>query len=101
MRAGAKPDFSLLTSEHELALVRKIIDFPDAVRMSAESLLPNTLAHYTHELAVLANKFYETTPVMKEENIKLRAARLVLIDVAAEVLKRALNLLGVNTPSRL
>ncbi|MBI2033579.1 MAG: arginine--tRNA ligase [Candidatus Liptonbacteria bacterium] len=101
VRAGAKPDASLLELENELSVLRKVLDFPYVVTASAEALTPNTLARYTYELAVLANKFYETTPVMKEEDVKLRAARLVLVDVAAGVLKRALNLLGVSTPSRL
>lgn len=85
-----------LVGEHELALMRKIFEFPDEVARSAETMQPSNLANYLYKLAVLANRFYETTPVLKEENAKRRAALLELTSVTGEVLGRGLDFLGIR-----
>ncbi len=90
-------NYQLLNSDVELDLVRKIIEFPDEVVRSAENLATSNIAVYLFRLAVLANRLYETTPVLKEENESRRAALLLLITTAAETLKKGLGLLGIKT----
>lgn len=92
---------STLTKDIELALIRKLIEFPDEVARAAEILQTSGLANYLYKLAVLANRLYETTPVLKEENIERRSALLVLIETAASVLKSGLGLLGIKTPEEI
>ena len=92
---------SALTKDAELRLMRKIFEFPDEIARSAEILETNNLANYLYELAVLASRFYETTPVLKEENAERRASLLALISTSASVLKSGLNLLGIKTPERI
>lgn len=93
-----KVDFGKLEREEtELALARKIIEFPEQVAHASEALTTSTLANYLYKLAVLSNRLYETTPVLKEENIGRRAALLALIATAAETLKKGLGLLGIET----
>jgi arginyl-tRNA synthetase len=89
-------NFAALDSENELALVRKIFEFPDVVARAAEALTPSGVATYLHKLAVAANKFYETTPILKDENEARRAARLALAEIAARTLASGLNLLGMK-----
>jgi arginyl-tRNA synthetase len=89
-------DFSKLDSETELALVRKILEFPDVVLHAQEKLLPSALVNYIYKLAVAANKFYETTPILKDEDAVRRSARLALAAVAARTIKSGLNLLGIQ-----
>mgnify|MGYP001613808809 CR=1 FL=1 len=101
VRSSEGPDVSLLVAESELALIHKILEFPCVIEASADQLITNNLAKFLYELAALSNKFYETTPVAKAENAKLKAGRLLLIDMVARVLKRGLGLLGIKTPSRL
>ncbi len=90
-------DLRELGNETELRLIRKIMEFPDEVLRSAENLGTSNLAAYIYKLAVLANRLYETTPVIKEENEFRRNALLMLVVTAATVLKKGLGLLGIKT----
>jgi arginyl-tRNA synthetase len=100
-------EFVELNSEPELVLMRKIFEFPDVVARAGTSLSASGLAAYVHKLAVAANKFYETTPILsakggsasggKDENAVRRDARLALVGVAARTLKAGLELLGIRT----
>ncbi|MEY4731846.1 MAG: hypothetical protein RL681_792, partial [Candidatus Parcubacteria bacterium] len=98
-KAGTVPagDAKYVESEVELALVRKMAELPDAVQIAAETYAINHLTNYLYELAVAANKFYETTPILKDENENRRNARLLLVSTVAEFLKRGLGLLGIKT----
>ncbi len=86
-----------LDSGVELALIRKMLEFPDVVSYAAERHLPSGLVAYLYKLASLANKFYETTPILKDEDAPRRAARLALVRTASKVLQRGLALLGIRT----
>lgn len=97
----AKNHFKELGTDDELALVRKIFELPDVVQKSGELYATSILATYLYKLAVAANKFYETTPILKDENVARRNARLVLIAVAARTIKNALALLGIEAPEKI
>jgi arginyl-tRNA synthetase len=90
-------DVSLLERTTELALVRKLFEFPDVVARAGELYSTSTLAVYLYKLAVTANKFYETTPILKDDNAARRDARLLLIATAARILRKGLGLLGIET----
>jgi arginyl-tRNA synthetase len=90
-------DFATLDREDELVLMRKIFEFPEIIIKAGELYSTSTLATYLHKLAVAANKFYETTPILKDENEARLNARLVLIQTAAKTLKVGLGLLGIET----
>jgi len=94
-------DFKVLNGEAEFGLIKKLLDFPEEIKKSAETLYTNNLATYIFSLAVLANKFYETTPILKEESKAKRAAYLALISCVSEVIKRGLNLLGIESPEEI
>jgi arginyl-tRNA synthetase len=94
-------DPALLGSESELALVRKIFEYPDVLRTAGLSLAPNLLVTWTYELATVANRFYEATPILKDEDAARRNSRLDLVETAAAVLKDALSLVGIAAPERI
>lgn len=86
-----------LDSDVELTLMRKIFDFPDVVQKTGELYATSLLATYLYKLAVAANKFYETTPILKDEKPARRLARLTLAEIAARTIKDGLALLGIKT----
>jgi len=88
--------FDNLGEKSELAIIKHLLDFPDVLGKVGEANLPNHLALYLYELANLANRFYETVPVIKDENLGRRAARLALVETAAAILKTGLGLLGIG-----
>jgi arginyl-tRNA synthetase len=88
--------FDNLGEKSELAIIKHLLDFPDVLGRVGETNLPNHLALYLYELANLANRFYETAPVIKDENPGRRAARLALVETTAAILKTGLGLLGIK-----
>jgi arginyl-tRNA synthetase len=93
--------FQFLDSEKELALMRKLFDFPVVVGFSAETLSTSYLATYLIELAAAANQYYETTIILKDENEARLNARLALVETVAGALQRGLHLLAIKTPERM
>ena len=85
----------------ELALLKLLYNFPEVVEKSAQKYSPNLICNYLFELAQLFNNFYESTPVLKAENQKLKKARLALVAANAQVLKNGLNLLGISAPEKM
>ena len=94
-------DLGLLTEEPELALMRKILEFPEAVALSVELLATNALAQYLYELGQAANKFYETTRVLTASPLLYRNALLRLVRVASRTLERGMALLGIEAPKEI
>lgn len=90
-------DLKLLNYPLEKLLIKKIIDFPEEIKNSAENYAPNNLAGFLLALADLTNKYYETVPVLKEKNKKRLNSQLVLLKTTASVLKTGLKILGIET----
>jgi arginyl-tRNA synthetase len=97
----AVADAAELSSEAELACMRKIVQFDDAIALGVETLASSHVARYLFELANLANKFYELMPVMKEERTAVRLARLLLVSRITETLAQGLHILGIQAPARM
>ncbi len=93
-------DYSRLKEEHELALARKLADFPGEVTSAAKGLAPQRIARYLHELAGLLHSFYNRHRVITEDR-DLSAARLVLVNATRITLKNALRLLGLTAPEKM
>ena len=75
--------------------------FPQVVVKSYESYRPNVIADYLFELAKLFNNFYNSKPILKEENAETMQARILLALKTAEILKQGLSLLGIQTVDRM
>ncbi len=82
----------------ERALVQRLLAFPAVVAEAAERRAPHVVATYALELAQAYTKFYDTCPVLKAEDARVRANRLALSAAAQRTLARALDLLGVAAP---
>lgn len=91
-----RADFHSLEKEVELQVIKHLLEFQNVLIQTSETNLTNSLALYLFELANLANKFYETSPVAKEPSDFCRNARLTLVETTAEVLKIGLGLLGIQ-----
>ena len=94
-------DFSELTEESELNLIRAIGLFDIQVRDAANNLSPKVIARYCHDLAVSFNSFYERIKVLDLDNDSLEAARLCLVNSFKITLEKALSLLGIQVPGRM
>ena len=86
----------IVSASEEIALAKHLLNFGLVLEAVAEEYRPNFLCNYLYELAGSFTTFYENCPVLKSEP-KVRASRLVLCDLTAQVLKQGLELLGIET----
>ncbi len=93
-------DLSLLTTEPELTLIRKMIAFPELVELMAVRLEPHHLPYYCQDLAALFHQFYKQCRVVTEDR-ELSMARLQLVRAAKVVLANALHLMGITAPEKM
>ncbi len=92
-----KPVFS---HDLEFKLIKILSDFKNVVREAAENYKPSLVARYALELAQAFNEFYHECPVLKAEK-KVMESRLALIFCVKQVLKNALDLLGIKAPEEM
>ena len=90
-------DPNVLLEEQEIALVKKLSGFENAIDIASRELKPNIIAIYARELADSFNQFYRYVPVLDAEP-EFRAARLALVDCSRIVLANALGTLGITAP---
>jgi arginyl-tRNA synthetase len=99
--AGVAPDSSrtaeLLVHPAEQALLRHLLDFPDAVAIAAERRETHEVPRYSYELASAFSAFYRDCKVLTDD-AALSAARLSLVDATRSVLVNGLDLLGISAP---
>ena len=92
---GAQVD--LLTEKLELEVLRVLGRFPEILTLAYDQLRPNWIAHYLLDLAKAFNGFYYEHRIL-EGDIKLQEARILLVDSVRIVLKKSLDLLGLQAP---
>jgi len=104
-KSGIKPttdvDFSLLQEKSELDLVKTIGLFNLQVRDAANNFAPKVIARYCHDLAVAFNSFYEHVKVLDSDNDALKSSRVCLVNSFNLTLEKALDLLGIDSPTRM
>ena len=91
---------NLLVDESELALIKKLADFPGEVKIAADNLAPYRITVYSMELAAAFHSFYNKCRVLTEDE-NLTAARLLLVMAAQQVIKNAFSILGISAPDRM
>ncbi|MCH5206657.1 MAG: arginine--tRNA ligase [Oscillospiraceae bacterium] len=88
------------SEEAELALIRKIAEYPELINEAAEEYSPFKLTKYIYELAQIYHKFYDSCPIKDaEENVKL--SRLALCAASKTVIKNVLTLLKIDAPEKM
>jgi len=79
--------------ENEIALAKKLKDFPEVVLTANRTLNPSIIANYSYQLAQTFNEFYHSCKAIGSEE---EAFRLALIQSFRQVLKNSLKLLGIE-----
>jgi arginyl-tRNA synthetase len=93
-------DLAALGTESEQALMARLADYPEALRVAAEELAPHQVAFYLKDLAADFHGFYNAERVLVDEAAQ-RNARLALLAATQQVLRNGLALLGVSAPERM
>ena len=99
---GNNYDPSLLSTPTELALARKISEFPELIAGCARDRAPFRITHFCEDLASAYHGFYASCQVLPSKGHPveeaLSKARLAACDAARINLAVALRLIGVSAP---
>ncbi len=97
----SKSYWDLLKSEYEINLMVKLSLFNNIVFISAKQLKTIHLCSYLYELGKLFNNFYSNCPIAKEQEPKIRITRMNLSYATSKIIKKGLELLGIDVPNRM
>ncbi len=100
INASAEYDFSLLTKEEEIELIKILARFAEEIQISALNLDTSRIPKYAVEVASAFHTFYNSCRV-KCEDENLMIARVRLITSVRTVLKNILSILGVSAPEKM
>lgn len=90
-----------LESEEETAILKHLASFQASLVSFAAERAPHKLCAYIHKAAELIHEYYAKTRIIDRSNISLTSSHLALIKACEIVLKNALSLLGVSSPSKM
>ena len=88
-------------NEKETSLIQRLADFAVVVGDAGRNYSPALIANYVYDLAKEYNQFYHDCSILKEQDDKVRAFRLLLSQTVADVIRRAMSLLGIEVPERM
>ncbi len=91
--------WNILSKEKEL--IKKITFFPSVVQEAGGNYSPAIIANYCYELAKEYNQFYHDHSILSEPDQDRKKFRLILSWVVGDVVKKGMNLLGIEMPERM
>lgn len=94
-------DFTALSSEKEVELLKKLGEFPHAIAEAAGKRMPHRITNYIFDLASAFHSFYNADKVLDAEHVDRSKARLALVKAVQITLKNALTLIGVSAPEKM
>ncbi|BGE83227.1 arginyl-tRNA synthetase [Staphylococcus petrasii] len=90
-------DFSTITNEKAIDLLKKVAEFEPTIESAAESRAPHRLTNYIQDLASAFHKFYNAEKVLTDDAEKTKA-HVALVEAVKITLHNALALVGVSAP---
>ncbi len=99
--AGTAVDENLTINAREKEVMRVIAQFPLVVKQAGLEMSPALIANYVYELAREYNQFYQEVPVLKEPDTSKIYLRLAISEMAGNIIKSSMSLLGIEVPDRM
>jgi arginyl-tRNA synthetase len=90
-------ELALLKEQHEIAVIRRIAQYPELLEAAAQALEPHQIANYLRELASDFHAYYNAVHFIVEDTA-LRNARVTLARATQQVIRNGLGILGVSAP---
>nr|WP_066504228.1 arginine--tRNA ligase [Abyssisolibacter fermentans] len=100
INVSSEVDFSLLTNEEAVNLVRLLQSFAQVVLDAMEKNEPSFITRHLVDIAQAFNRFYHNCPILVEDE-EVKKARLLLVYCTKNVIKTALGLLGIQAPDKM
>ena len=99
--SGEDPHVDLLKESEELAVIKKLMQFPEIIADAARDYQLSRIARFAHEVAHVFHNFYEKHQVIIEGDSDRTSARLALVRGTQIILKQSLDLLGITAPEEM
>ncbi len=87
--------------QSEKELIMQLANYKAVVARAAEALSPALVANYVYDLVKSYNSFYQSSPILNQEDKNITQFRLNLSDLTAKTIKKSLSLLGIGTVNRM
>lgn len=85
----------------EKELIKHLEAFPETIQHAAIQFSPALIANYTYEMVKDYNSFYQSVPILGEEDELTKVFRAQLSQKVAETIQAAFGLLGIKVPERM
>ena len=95
--ALAAADLSLLTAPTETALMLKLAAYPEMLAGASADFAPHDVAFYLRDVASALHSWYAAERFLIDD-AALAAARMALLAATRQVLRNALDMIGVSAP---
>ncbi|WP_398442095.1 arginine--tRNA ligase [Sedimentibacter sp.] len=93
-------DYSILTDKEAFNVIKKLDGFKSSVLGAHDKYEPFFITRYIVGLAQEFNRFYHECPIIVKDN-EIKKARLLLTKTVNTVLKKGMELLGMEAPERM
>ena len=93
-------DYTLLTDEASIGLLKEIERYPQVIKDAAERYEPSVIARYSIDLAHAFIKFYLECQINVEDETT-KYTRTNVVKIARYIIKDALSLLGIQCPEQM
>lgn len=90
-------DFSKITNDKAIELLKKVAEFEPTIESAADSRAPHRMTNYIQDLASHFHKFYNAEKVLTDD-IEKTKAHIALVEAVRITLNNALALVGVSAP---
>jgi len=100
-------DLDLLTDESEIALIRKLAEYPRVIEAAAQAHEPHRIAFYLYDLASVFHAQWnrgtdnDALRFIKVNEPQLTRARLGLVQGVLNVLRSGLAIVGADSPAEM
>ncbi len=85
----------------EKNLIKCIMEYPLVIKQAAASYNPSLVANYVYDLVKKYNNFYQSNQIIDAKSDSITNFRLCLSKKVGDVIGSAMDLLGIEMPSRM
>jgi len=90
-----------LNNELESQIIGKLLEVPEVISKSFDTLEPQNISNYLAELSSTFHSYYAKERVIDVDNEILTKARIYLVNSIRIVLRNGLSILGVSAPEKM
>ena len=96
-------DFDRVNDIHQMEkdLIYALGQYPDKLKIAAETYSPAIIAQFVYDLAKDYNRFYAELSIFNESDKTLQQFRVALSALTAQTIKVSMGLLGITVPDRM